>query len=153
MYNPYQNYNYNAMLQNNMPQYGYQQPQYMNNYYNQMQNQYPSTITNKIYVSSEEDVRSRYLPPNSDYIFLDNDKPILYQKIVDSKGQFEVKVFNISQNLPEKQEEKEDTNKLSGFAKTEEIEQVRAEIQQLKEKLSPRKTEGNVNGSGTNQKV
>ena len=52
------------------------------------------TNTNKIYVNGEDDARNRWLPPNSDYIFLDNDKAIIYQKIVDSKGQFEIKAFS-----------------------------------------------------------
>ena len=156
MYTPYQNFGYNPVFPTANQPYNFQNPNYMNGYYNQPQNPQnlsPNTMTNKIYVSDENDVRSRYLPPNSDYIFLDNDKPLLYQKIVDNKGQFEVKVFKISQNLPEKKEETAETDKLSGYAKTEEIEQVRAEIRQLIEKLSPRKVEGDANGSGTNQKV
>ncbi len=61
----------------------------------------PSTNTNKIFVNGIEDARSRPLSANSDYMFLDNDKPLLYQKVVDSKGQFEVKVFDIT---PHKEE-------------------------------------------------
>ena len=59
-------------------------------------NPLPMTNTNKIFVNGVEDVRSRSLPQNSDYVFLDNDKPLLYQKVVDAKGQFEVKVFDIT---------------------------------------------------------
>lgn len=61
----------------------------------------PSTNTNKIFVNGIEDVRNRSLLANSDYLFLDNDKPLLYQKVVDNKGQFEVKVFDI---IPHKEE-------------------------------------------------
>ena len=50
---------------------------------------------NKIFVNDIEDARRRIIPPNSDFMFLDNDKPLLYQKIVDAKGQFEIKVFDI----------------------------------------------------------
>ena len=57
--------------------------------------QAPATNTNKIFVNDIEDVRRRIVPPNSDFMFLDNDKPMLYQKIVDAKGQFEIKVFDI----------------------------------------------------------
>ena len=83
--------------------FGYIPPTY-NNYNQPNQNNTPTshaTNTNKIFVNGIEDVRSRSLPPNSDYAFLDNDKPILYQKVVDSKGQFDVKVYDI---VPHKDE-------------------------------------------------
>lgn len=55
------------------------------------------TNTNKIYVSGIEDAKSRWVLPNSDYLFIDNDKPIIYQKIVDSKGQYVVKAFKLTE--------------------------------------------------------
>ena len=54
--------------------------------------------TNKIYVTGIEDAKTRQLPANSDYIFLDNDKPLLYRKTVDATGKMEVKAFKISEN-------------------------------------------------------
>ena len=53
--------------------------------------------TNKIYVTGIEDAKTRQLPANSDYIFLDNDKPLLYRKTVDATGKMEVKAFKISE--------------------------------------------------------
>lgn len=53
--------------------------------------------TNKIYVTGIEDARARQLPPNSDFIFLDNDKPLLYRKTVDATGKMEIKAFKISE--------------------------------------------------------
>lgn len=53
--------------------------------------------TNKIYVTGIDDARARQLPPNSDYIFLDNDKPLLYRKTVDATGKMEIKAFKISE--------------------------------------------------------
>ena len=53
--------------------------------------------TNKIYVTGIEDAKTRQLPANSDYIFLDNDKPLLYRKTVDATGKMEIKTFKISE--------------------------------------------------------
>lgn len=123
MYNDY----YNRF---NQP---YMQPQpYMN--YNQQPQLPQNTNTNKIYVSGIEDVRGKYLNPNSDYIFLDNDKPLLYQKTVDSKGQFEVKTFTITPYQPEEVKQ-EPALDLSAYAKASDLDSIKKEIQILKAKL------------------
>lgn len=57
--------------------------------------------TNLIYVSGIEDVRTRPVPAGGTMIFADNDKPLLYKKVVDNKGQFEVETFDIT---PHKEE-------------------------------------------------
>ena len=90
VYNLYRN-NYTNNYPYEMP-YGYA-PTY--NAPQPVPQQAPSMNTNKIFVNGIDDVRSRIVPPNSDFMFLDNDKPLIYQKIVDAKGQFEVKVFDI----------------------------------------------------------
>lgn len=109
MYNPYQNGN---MYQTpySVPYSGYMQPQ--GNYTGQApfapqngnyapqtptQQQPAQMNTNKIYVTGIDDARARQLPPNSDYIFLDNDKPLLYRKTVDATGKMEIKAFKISE--------------------------------------------------------
>lgn len=109
MYNPYQNGN---MYQTpySVPYSGYMQPQ--GNYTGQApftpqngnyapqtptQQQPAQMNTNKIYVTGIDDARSRQLPPNSDFIFLDNDKPLLYRKTVDATGKMEIKAFKISE--------------------------------------------------------
>lgn len=63
----------------------------------QPQQQQAQMNTNKIYVTGIDDARARQLPPNSDYIFLDNDKPLLYRKTVDATGKMEIKAFKISE--------------------------------------------------------
>ena len=137
---PYDNYN----------NFNMQQPYNFNNQqFNRPQNQ---SNTNKIYVSGIDDVKKAMLPAGSDYIFLDNDKPILYQKIVSPNGQFEVKTFTISPY-----EQKETTNEqnpidLSGYVKTSELEQIRAELNELKNKLTPKKVEVNNGTTGTTNK-
>ena len=63
----------------------------------QPQQQLAQMNTNKIYVTGIDDARARQLPPNSDFIFLDNDKPLLYRKTVDATGKMEIKAFKISE--------------------------------------------------------
>ena len=63
----------------------------------QQPQQPPQMNTNKIYVTGIDDARARQLPPNSDFIFLDNDKPLLYRKTVDATGKMEIKAFKISE--------------------------------------------------------
>lgn len=114
--------------------YGYQQ---------QMQ---PSQInTNKIYVSGIDEVRQRQLPNGSDMLFLDNDKPLLYQKIVDGKGQFEVKAFTITPYLPQETTKDTQSIDLSAYAKTTDLEPIKAELQAIKDKLG-----GKANGTKSN---
>lgn len=111
MYNPYGN-----MYQTpySVPYSGYMQPQ--GNYTGQapfapqngnytpqtpsqpqVQQQPAQMNTNKIYVTGIDDAKARQLPPNSDFIFLDNDKPLLYRKTVDATGKMEIKAFKISE--------------------------------------------------------
>lgn len=139
---PYDNYNFSNVPPaqnygyNNMP-YSQQQPQRAN-----------TTNTNKIYVSGIEDVRTRILPAGSDYIFLDNDKPILYQKIVSPNGQFEVKTFTISPYEPQDDTKEKNSMDLSSYAKQAEIDKIKAEINELKNKLANKKADGgNTNGT------
>ena len=89
------------------------------------------TNTNKIYVNGIEDVRNKSLPANSDYIFLDNDKALLYQKVVDSKGQFDVKAFDIVPHV-----EKEQPVEQSGYVSKTEFIAVQNKINALESELT-----------------
>lgn len=109
MYNLYQNGNmyqtpYNASYGGFMPSQGNYTgqapfaPQNGNYAPQTATQQQPAQMnTNKIYVTGIEDARARQLPPNSDFIFLDNDKPLLYRKTVDGTGKMEIKAFKISE--------------------------------------------------------
>ena len=119
--------------------YSYGTPMYPN--YNQPAQQttpqtqtIQTTNTNKIFVNGIEDVRNRSLPPNSDYTFLDNDKPLLYQKVVDSKGQFEVKVFDI---VPHKEEQSTAPSvDMSQYVLKTDFDKITHELTSLKEQLN-----------------
>ena len=147
MYNPYQPYNYGGTY---IPNYNYQNPYQQFNpnlaqQQTQQQNQQSSaTNTNKIFVSSLDDVKSKSLPANSDFIFLDNDKPILYQKTVDSKGQFEVKAFEINEIKAQDSQKQPDTINPSYVTLTE-FEALKRQIDELKNKIAKMSVQSELN--------
>ena len=148
MYNPYQPYNYGGTY---IPNYNFQNPyqqfnQNLTQQQTQPQNQQPSaTNTNKIFVSSLDDVKSKSLPANSDFIFLDNDKPILYQKTVDSKGQFEVKAFEINEIKAQDSQKQPDTINLSNYVTLTEFEALKGQIDELKNKITKMSVQNQLN--------
>ena len=145
MYNPYQ---YGNMYQTpySVPYSGYMQPQ--GNYTGQAHfapqngNYAPQTPTqpqaqqmntNKIYVTGIDDARARQLPPNSDFIFLDNDKPLLYRKTVDATGKMEIKAFKISEYTEtEAAPASAPAVDMSQYVSVEEFKGVQAEMGRIK---------------------
>lgn len=113
-----------------------QQTQTQNQQQTQNTVQQPLTNTNEIFVSGIDDVRTRPTPINSSYMFLDNDKALLYEKIVDGKGKYEIKTYEIKEING--QEATKDTSSInsSDFAKTTDLETLRTEIQGLKDKIA-----------------
>lgn len=72
-----------------------QQPQQVQQAQQQAQQAQQNPNTNKMYVNGIEDVRSRQFPFNSDYILLDNDKPIIYRRVTDGTGKMDVQAFKL----------------------------------------------------------
>ena len=148
MYNPYQPYNYGGTY---IPNYNYQNPyQQFNQNLTQQQTQPQQTMnnatnTNKIFVAGIDDVKSRNIPFNSDFIFLDNDKPILYQKTVDSKGQFEVKAFEINEIKAQDNQKQPDTINLSNYVTLTEFEALKGQIDELKNKITKMSVQNQLN--------
>ena len=103
--------------------------------------QQPSVNTNKIYVTSIDDVRSRQLPANSDFIFLDNDKPLIYRKTTDATGKMDIQVFRIT---PYQEEEKVqpviDTSNFVSIDAFRKLEEQFEELKQSIAKPAPKKT-------------
>lgn len=97
--------------------------------------QQPLTNTNEIFVSGIEDVKGRNTPINSSYMFLDNDKALLYEKIVDGKGKYEIKTYEIKE-LKEQENTRQSNTNSTDFAKTTDIDALKAEIQGLKDKVA-----------------
>ena len=149
MYNPYQPYNYGGTY---IPNYNFQNPyqqfnQNLTQQQTQPQNQQPNstTNTNKIFVAGIDDVKSKSLPFNSDFIFLDNDKPYLYQKTVDSKGQFEVKAFEINEIKAQDSQKQPDTINLSNYVTLTEFEALKGQIDELKNKITKMSVQNQLN--------
>ena len=128
--NNYSNFGFTTMPTATQP-FGYPL-----NPYQQQQPQMPMhTQTNIVYVSGLEEVKAKQLMPNSEMMFADNDKPILYKKIVDSKGQYEVKMFKISPYEPAQAENAVGVDNLAGYAKIADLDSLRASIEEIKQKI------------------
>lgn len=103
---------------------GYQQNPY------QVQQTQPQQMvnTNKMYANGIEDVRCRQLPANSDYLFLDNDKPIVYRKTTDATGKMDIQMFKI---VPYQEEEKP----VVEYALAEDLLDLKQQVEQLRDLL------------------
>ena len=71
------------------------------------------------------------MPPNSDFIFLDNDKPLLYRKTVDATGKMEIKAFKISE-YTETEAAPAPAVDMSQFVSVEEFKTVQTEMGRIK---------------------
>lgn len=122
--NPYGGYPY----QNNYYGAGYSNPAY------QSPVQQTPSNTNKLYVNGIEDVRLRNLPNNSDYIFLDNDKPLIYRKTTDSTGKMSIETFKIVPCEPEIQAQSREID-LSQYVLKKDFEALKKEILGLRDSI------------------
>ena len=100
----------------------------------QPQQQPPQMNTNKIYVTGIDDARARQLPPNSDFIFLDNDRPLLYRKTVDATGKMEIKAFKISE-YTETEAAPAPAVDMSQYVSAEEFKSMQTEVGRIKKTI------------------
>ena len=105
----------------------------------------PLTNTNEIFVSGIDDVKVRPTPINSSYMFLDNDKALLYEKIVDGKGKYEIKTYEIKELNAQESLKNASSINSSDFAKTTDVDALRAEIQGLKDKIAKLSVQKQIN--------
>lgn len=61
----------------------------------------PMATTNIIYVAGIEDAKSRYVAPGCELLMADNEKPLMYKKIADSTGHFEMKTYDVALHIEE----------------------------------------------------
>lgn len=119
---------------NSAPQYNPQQTmatQNANNMQQQNNQQFYASNTNKIYVNGIDDVKNRILPFNSDYIFLDNDKALLYRKVVDNTGKMDVQTFTLAPYVEEAK--KQDTKiDMSQYVLKKDFDALKGELERLK---------------------
>lgn len=127
-YNGYSGTPNNYIAPNNfVPQNG--------NYAPQNQSQPNTQInTNKIYVTGIEGARTMQFPPNSDYILLDNDKPLLYRKTVDATGKMEIKAFDITEHTEQAAPVAPQID-ISQFVSIEDFRAVQTEVYQLRKTI------------------
>lgn len=123
MFNPYMPPYYNIPQQN----YFQQQPS----------QQSPQGIinTNKLFANGIEDVKSRMLPTNSDYIFLDNDKDLLYRKVTDGTGKQSIQTYKLVE-YSEEEKPQQQTIDTSVFATKEDLGALKQDIESLKKAAS-----------------
>ena len=133
------NNNYGSYPYQPYPYGGYQQPAYQ-------QQQTQVTNTNKVYANGIEDVRCRQLPANSDYLFLDNDKPLIYRKTTDSTGKMDIQVFKI---VPYQEEEKP----LVEYALVSDLIDLKQEFEQLKSLLKSEEQKPSTPAKKTTQEA
>lgn len=114
---------------NNFP---YQQPNYQGYYNNYQPQVQPQIKTNKVWVTSLEDAMARSVEPNSEYIYLHQDKPLLIEVKTDSQGKKTTRVLELKDYI---EQPKTETSMSNNFPTREEFEGLKAEIQALKSKL------------------
>lgn len=136
-YNPYNSMQPYSFPMNQFSTFNQNQNQNNNNFNannnnsNNNSNFNNSINTNKIYVNGIEDARNMKLPFNSDYIFLDNDKALLYRKVVDGTGKMDIQTFEI---VPYSEKAKEETPNFdaSMFVPKKDFDALKLEIEKLK---------------------
>lgn len=140
-------YNYSTMPTATQP-FGYSMSNMPMTNYNQPQVQQPAqNTTNMIFVSSYQDVVDRYQMPNTSIMYKHNDKPILYIKTLDNKGQFEIKEYEIVEKTAENCAKDVEPIDLSTYAKTSDLDGIKDEIKVLKEQIAKYKQGGIANGT------
>lgn len=110
--------------------YPYQSP--YQGYMNQFQPQVLQPKTNKVWVTSLEDAMARSVEPNSEYIYLHQDKPLLIEVRTDSQGRKTTRVMELKDYVEQPKPEMAMPN---NFPTREEFDGLKAEIQALKERL------------------
>lgn len=94
----------------------------------------PAMQTNKLYANGIEDVRCRQLPNNSDFIFLDNDKPFVYRKTTDATGKMNIQVFTLTP-YEESQTPSVPPIDLSAYVLREDFEKLREDLEAIREDI------------------
>lgn len=132
-YNP--NFNANTPYANGFVPYN------ANTGFNQMQA--PPVKTNHIYVTSLEDALARSSEPNSEIVYLHQDKPLLYNVKTDMMGRKSYTVLELHPPVVEKIEEPKPTNEVvfnaSDFVGKAEFEEFKKAIQPLLDRINKSK--------------
>lgn len=124
---------------------------YPNNYFKTpMQNSMPQQTNflapmNNIQLASLDEAKGYIMTPNSQMLFLDKDKQKCYLKTTDSYGQSNLEIYNL-----QKQEQKENIEQpvepipkvdLTEYAKTENIDAVKKDLDNFKNEITKKMNE------------
>lgn len=139
----------------------------MNNYYNPYNNNSnmyggnyyrpPSPTTpiqqtsffapqSNIQFATLDEAKAYIITPNSQMIFLDKDKQRCYLKTSDTNGQSRLEIYNLQKqdiDQPAIVQEPAPKIDMSAYAKTESIDQIKADLEALKEQLTTKLNELN----------
>lgn len=130
-----------------------QQPQPQPQPSMQMQQAVP-VKTNKIFITSIEDAMARYVEPNSEIVYLHQDKPILVEVKTDMQGRKTCNVFDLSVHSEDKKEDKDISAAVAsaGFCTKKDVEEiVRTEIEKaIERKKKNTKLESKIEGELNN---
>lgn len=91
--------------------------------------------SNKIFVTSIDDALSRYADPNSEMIYLNQDKPLLYEVKTDSQGRKMVNTYNITPSVEKTGAGTANVDMSSYVTKTE-FEALQGQIKALEDKIN-----------------
>lgn len=93
------------------------------------------TRSNKIFVTSMDDALARYAEPNSEMIYLDQDKPVLYEVKTDFQGRKTINLYDLapSANGAGVGGSKMD---MTNYVTKNEFEALQAQIKALEEKIN-----------------
>lgn len=111
----------------------YQQPQQQH----QIQQPLPPK-SNKIWVTSLEDALARAVEPNSEYIYLHQDQPLLIEVKTDIQGKKVTRVLELKDYVQHSVPQNVVAN---DFPTREEFDGIKAEIQALKQKIETTQVE------------
>ena len=78
-------------------------------------------------------------------MFLDNDKALLYEKIVDGKGKYEIKTYEIKEINGQEATKNTSSINSSNFAKTTDVDALRQELEGLKDKVAKLSVQKQIN--------
>lgn len=87
-----------------------------------------STGSNKILVDGIEDVKNYYVAPGGDFTFLHKTEPILFNKIVDNKGNITIETYDITKHIDE-----------CNYISKEEFKSLKSELNEIKSLLNKSK--------------
>lgn len=128
-------------------------PQQAQGYYNS-QPQSPSAIpiippkTNKILVTSLIDALNRTPEPNTEFLYIDQDNPFIYQVTIDMQGRKSYKTFEITEVTEQSAQKLSPELDMSVYATKEDLKALEDRLLGMASSLIPTKTKTKTEKTG-----